>query len=87
MKVRVHPRVHRTHSEIEDQDAQAAFINTLRSTPRQGSGFPPTWVGVGLDNKGRLLQYVAINHGHDEWLIFHAMRATPKVLREVGLRK
>lgn len=83
----MHPRVARVHPEIEAEDAAAALENTLRAVPRAGSGFPPQWVGVGLDRGGRLLQYVAINVGPDQWLIFHAMHATSKVLREVGLRR
>lgn len=73
--------------EVEDVDAVTAFANSLRAVPREGTGFPPQWVGVGLDDNGRLLQFVAINEGTDEWLIFHAMPATTKVLREVGLRR
>ena len=87
MEVRVHSRVHTVHPDIEDDDAVAAFMNTLRAVPREGTGFPPQWVGVGIDSKGRLLQYVAINDGLDQWLIFHSMQATAKVLREVGLRR
>ena len=85
VEVRVHSRVSSIHPEVEDADVVAAFRNTLRSVPREGTGFPPQWVGVGIDGKGRLLQYVAINDGPDRWLIFHSMRATTKVLREVGL--
>ena len=77
--------MHEAHPDIEDRDATSAFRNTLRSIPREGTGFPPQWVGVGMDSKGRLLQYVAIDEGSDQWLIFHAMQATTKVLREVGL--
>ena len=87
MAVRVHPRVNTRHPDIDDEDAIAAFRNTLRSMPREGTGFPPTWVGVGVDSKGRLLEYVAINDGPEQWLIFHAMQATTRVLREVGLRR
>lgn len=87
MDIQVHPRVHRIHPEIKDVDAIAAFTATLRSVPREGTGFPPQWVGVGLDGNGRLLQYVAIDEGAERWLIFHAMPATTKVLREVGLRR
>lgn len=87
MNIRVHPRVTRIHPEIEDADVIAAFTGTLRAVPRVGTEFPPQWVGVGLDANGRLLQYVAINEGVERWLIFHAMPATAKVLREVGLRR
>lgn len=87
VEVRVHPRVNTTHPEIEDEDVVAAFLNTLRSVPRIGTSIPPQWVGVGMDGKGRLLQYVAADEGTDHWLIFHAMPATTKILREVGLRR
>jgi hypothetical protein len=40
-----------------------------------------------MDGKGRLVQYVAVNDGPDHWLVFHAVQATTKVLREVGLRR
>lgn len=87
MEIRVHPRVCANHPEIADEDAIAAFHSTLRSAPRVGSGFPPQWLGVGFDSHGRLLQYLAVNTAHDDWLIFHAMEATTKVLRELGLRR
>lgn len=86
MNIRVHARVNTTHPEIGDDDVVAAFTNCLRAMPRQGTDFPPQWVGVGLDGKGRLLQFVAINEGPESWLVFHAMGATTKVLRELGLR-
>lgn len=85
MNIQVHPRVSTIRPEIGDADVVAAFTNSLRAVPREGSGFPPQWVGVGLDSKGHLSQFVAINAGTDEWLIFHAMPATTKVLRDVGL--
>lgn len=87
MSIRVHPRVNRVHPEIEDADAVAAFTDCLRAVPREGTGFPPQWVGVGLDGKGRLLQFVAINEGPDQWLIFHTISATTRVLRDLGLRR
>jgi hypothetical protein len=45
------------------------------------------WVGVGTDAGGRLLEYIAVEHEPDGWLVFHAMPATKKVLIEVGLRR
>jgi hypothetical protein len=38
-----------------------------------------------MDTAGRLLEFVAVEEQPDEWLVFHAMAATGKVLREVGL--
>ena len=86
MPVRVHPRVSAKRPEITDDDAQAAFAGTLRRIPRFDTE-PVQWIGVGLDTRGRLVEWVAIENKADEWLIFHAMPATTKTLIEVGLRE
>ena len=49
MRVRVHPRVHQRHSDVDDDDVIAAFEGTLRSRARDTH--PIQWVGVGLDRK------------------------------------
>ena len=86
MQVHVHPRVMARHPEIAASDAVAAFEGTLRKAKRTDTD-PAQWVGVGLDQKGRLLEYGAIEVGPDEWLLFHAMKATPRVLIETGMRR
>lgn len=83
----IHPRINKLHPEIKDEDVRAAYLNALRSMPREATGFPPQWVGVGVDGHGRLLQFVAVNERPNRWLIFHAMHATTKVLRELGIRR
>ncbi|NKY11026.1 hypothetical protein [Cellulomonas hominis] len=85
MRVTVHPRVQGKRPEIGDADVQAAFAATLRKVARTDTD-PMQWVGVGLDGRGRLLEYVAVETGQDQWLVFHAMPATTKVLIETGLR-
>lgn len=42
---------------------------------------------VGLDRKGRLLEYIAVEDEPNGWLIFHAMLVTRAMLAEVGLRR
>lgn len=84
MQVSVHPRVTARHPEVTEEDVVAAFTASLRSRPRNTD--PLQWVGVGMDAKSRLLEYVAIEIGMGEWLVFHAMLATAKVLIEVGLK-
>ncbi len=86
MRVQVHPRVHEKRPEVEPDDVEAAFVSTVAKAPRLDTR-PVQWVGVGLDGKNRLLEYVAIETGRDEWLIFHAMPATTKVLLEIGLKR
>ena len=63
MRVRVHPRVHQRHSDVDDDDVIAAFEGTLRSRARDTH--PIQWVGVGLDRKGRLLEYIAVEDEPD----------------------
>ena len=84
MRVRVHPRISDKRPEILAVDVEAAFRGTLRKVHRTDTD-PPQWVGVGLDGRGRLLEYVAVETGVDQWLIFHAMPATTKTLNETGL--
>lgn len=86
MHVEVHPRVQQKRPQIEPADVEAAFRTTVRKVARLDTD-PVQWVGVGTDGRGRLLEYVAIETGGDTWLIFHAMAATTKVLRETGLRR
>lgn len=86
MHVEVHPRIHAKQPDVEPADVRAAFEATLRKAPRLDTE-PTQWVGVGLDGNGRLLEYVAVETGPDEWLVFHAMPATTKVLIETGLRR
>lgn len=72
------------HPDVTAADAQAAFLATLRNAPRLDTD-PVQWVGIGVDGKGRVLEYVAVELSGDAWLLFHAMRATAGVLAEVGL--
>lgn len=81
----MHPRVRARHPDVTPADAAAAFHATVHKAPRIDTD-PVQWVGVGIDGRGRLLEYVAVELRHGEWLIFHAMGATGAVLREVGLK-
>ncbi|MCL2463671.1 MAG: hypothetical protein FWF28_01185 [Micrococcales bacterium] len=85
MSVQVHPRVQDKRPDVGPTDVVAAFEGTLRKVPRTDTD-PTQWVGVGMDGRGRLLQYAAIETGPDHWLVFHAMPATAKVMIETGLR-
>jgi hypothetical protein len=84
VRVVVHERVNRKRPDIKVADVVQAFESALRSRPR--STHPIQWVGVGLDSGGRLLEFIAVENEPDGWFVFHAMPATNKVLKEVGLR-
>ncbi|MDI9591007.1 MAG: hypothetical protein QM302_08245 [Acidobacteriota bacterium] len=81
----VHPRVHRRHPEIADDDVLAAMHGMVRYQQRDGG----EWLSVGFDDKGRLLELVYVyDSDRDGFLVYHAM--TPpsgKTLRELGLER
>ena len=82
--VEVHPRVNERHPEVADDQARLAWDNAIALVRREGAE-DNLYVAVGFDNNGRLLEVVAIKRQDGTWLIFHAMKATIKTLREVGL--
>lgn len=85
MEVHVHPRVSIKHPEVAFVDVEREFSAALCSRARNTE--PVQWVGAGLDARGGLLEFIAIETGPDRWLVLHAMVATKKVLRELGLAR
>lgn len=83
MRVHVHPRVMRDHPDLDSEDVRSVVERALRSRLRATD--PVQWVGVGIDPRGRLLQFVAVEKRPDEWVVFHAKSATRGVLRELGV--
>lgn len=81
----VHSRIGRKRPEIQSDDVVCAFKSTLRTVARRDVD-PTQWVGVGIDGHGRVLEYVAVETGVDEWLVFHCAPATDAVMVEVGLK-
>lgn len=80
----VDPRVNMRHPDVSDHSVYVAWRNVVRFMPRNGTD-PLRYVAVGYDDHGRLLEMVAVLDESDRWHIFHAMRATPKVLHELKL--
>ena len=80
----VDQRVNARHHDVTDYSVRVAWSNVVRFMPREGTE-PLRYVAVGYDESGRLLEMVAVLDESDRWHIFHAMRATPKVLRELTL--
>ena len=85
MIVRVRPRIEAKRPEIVPDDARAAFLSALAKRARKTE--PVQYVGVGLDDHGRLLEFVAVEQARDEWLIYHCAPPTKGVLKELGLRR
>lgn len=71
--------------EITEEDVIAAVMGTLKRVERPNSD-PPKWIGIGLDGRARLLEYIGVPiPDADGLLVIHCMRATKKSLKEVGL--
>jgi hypothetical protein len=83
MPITVHPRIAAKRPDITEEDVLDAFTSALTVRPRVTD--PVQWLGVGLDRKGRLLEFVAIEQPPGEWLIYYAMPATKIVLRDLEL--
>lgn len=83
-EINVHPRVHRRHPEVCDEDVVAAWRNAV-AVGRRNEGGAHVFVAVGFDSKGRLLELVASLMDDGACLIFHGMRATKKTLIELGI--
>lgn len=79
----VHPRVRERHPELTEADVVFAWSNSFRSAPRLKKN-PDEYVSVGFDNKGRLIEMIALRSKHGEWLIYHAKTPpTKKIMAEL----
>ncbi len=68
----VHKRVTARHPKLSEADVRAAWRNRIRCQVRTGP-WPPQYVAVGFDGKGRAVEMVAVyDPSADEVLIFHA---------------
>lgn len=77
-------RVSTRHPDVSADSVRVAWSNVVRFMAREDTD-PLRYVAVGYDEYGRLLEMVAVLDESDRWHVFHAMRATPKVLRELKL--
>ena len=85
--VRVHPRVHENHPELEDEDVLSAWMSTFASTVRIGTD-PLRFVAIGVDGKGCSVEMIAVRTKNQHWYIIHAFTPpTQNVLKELGLSK
>lgn len=83
----VHPRIHKRHPEITEEDVQDAWIGCIRSVSRLAENTGEV-VLLGCDAKGRLMEMVAKRLDTESWLVFHALTPpTKKTLVELGLRE
>jgi hypothetical protein len=84
-EVEVHERVFRRHKDLFEEDVLGAWNSRVKCQMRTGP-WPPQYVAVGFDGKGRALQMVAsYDPLRDAVLIFHAMPLKGRVRKELGL--
>lgn len=84
-RVAVHPRVGQRHPEIKDEDVVVAWENAFVIQKRIDC-YPDTYAAAGADKNGRILELLATELEDDSFLIYHAMKITQKMKRELGLR-
>ena len=85
-EIKVHPRVHRRHPEIDDEDVRSAWRNAI-AMGRRLDTVPHVLVAIGFDTNGRLLEILAVFMDEGTCLAFHAMKAAKKTFRELGLEE
>ena len=86
-RLTVHKRIHKRHPELEEEDVLFAWEASIMSTSRVFKN-PNEYLSIGFDNKGRLLEMVAVRMNTGDWIIYHA--TTPpsdKTYRELGITR
>lgn len=83
-EVIVHPRIHRKHPDILEEDVLYAWNHIIKWIYRFGKE-PVDIVAIGVDSKSRLMELIAVEDD-DGFLIYHAVvPATDNIIREIGI--
>ena len=80
----VHPRVLSRHPEISEEDVVAALKNAVAIVNRTYDP-PDIYAAAGADRKGRMLEVLGVEMDDGRFLVYHAMKLTAKMGRELGL--
>jgi hypothetical protein len=83
-KIVVHPRVHKKHPEIDDEDAISAWRDAISVVNRTYEP-PDYYAAAGTDGKGRMLELVGVELEDGTLMIYHAIKLTEKMRSELGL--
>lgn len=79
-------RVQQRHLDVSNEDVLHAWHYAIKSRSRLDKD-PIQYIAVGVARDGRMLEMCAYKNENDDYVIFHAMTATRKVLRELGLQR
>lgn len=78
-------RVPERHPEVSKEDAADAWNNCIKCTPAY-QGDPDRYLAIGADNKGRLIELVAVRKEGGIWLIIHGQTPPQEsIKRALGL--
>ena len=70
---------------LSKRDIIHAWKNAYIERSRRGA-YPPQHISIGPDRQGRDVELISVwNEELAAWVVFHAMKATPKLKREIGL--
>lgn len=83
-RIEVHPRVSARHPDVTEEDVASAWKSAVAVRHRNFD--PPAHVAAaGVDTKGRLIEMVGVELEGGGVLVYHAMRLTAKMARELEL--
>ena len=83
MKIIVHPRIHKRHPNITQNNVLEAFESLFM----WGSRFDGRGIGLGVDSNGRVLELVWREKDDGIFIIYHALTPpTKKFLQEIYRR-
>lgn len=86
-RVIVLDRVPERHPEVSKQDAADAWNNCIKCIPAF-KGDPDRYLAIGADNKGRLIELVAVRREGGDWLIIHGQTPPQEsIKRALGLER
>jgi len=81
--IKVLERVTNRHPDMIKEEVVGAWESRIKTQYRL-DGDKPYMVAVGVSPSSKLIQMIAFNDG-DDAVVFHAMKATNKILIELGI--
>lgn len=84
VRVQVHERVALRHPNVSVNDVVTAWDNAVAIRTRKW-GPPDVISAAGADAKGRMLEMLGVEMEDGTVLVYHAMKLTAKMARELGL--
>ena len=84
LRIEVLPRVFLKHPYLTYDDIRTAWTNAISARIRE-YGPPDIIAAAGVDTKGRMIEMLGIMLEEDLVVIYHAMKLTWKMAKELAL--